>query len=132
MAIQADGDFEYSLAPPANARTGNFRGSVFSPGASRSVARMSATLRASLAAEGFGTESGPTTPATAEERKTQRALEDAALDAAVAINQVHGFFGGCPCGEQGRYGRSVRPTWLLCRGWPKYKAQRGAERCLRG
>ena len=93
---------------------------------------MSATLRASLAAEGFWTESGPTTPATAEERKTQRALEDAALDAAVAINQVHGFFGGCPCGEQGRYGRSVRPTWLLCRGWPKYKAQRGAERCLRG
>ena len=93
---------------------------------------MSATLRASLAAEGFGTESGPTTPATAEERKTQRALEDAALDAAVAINQVHGFFGGCPCGEQGRYGRSVWPTWLLCRGWPKYKAQRGAERCLRG
>ena len=93
---------------------------------------MSATLRASLAAEGFGTESGPTTPATAEERKTQRALEDAALDAAVAINQVHGFFGGCPCEEQGRCGRSVRPTRLLCRGWPKYKAQRGADRCLRG
>ena len=95
---------------------------------------MSAMLRASLAAEGFGTESGPTTAAaTAEERKrkTQRALEEAALDAAVAINQVHGFFGGCPCGEQGRYGRSVRPTRLLCRGWPS-KAQRCAERCLRG
>ena len=60
------------------------------------------------------------------------ALEEAALDAAVAINQVHGFFGVCPCGEQGRYGRSVRPTRLLCRGWPKYKAQSGAERRLRG
>jgi hypothetical protein len=80
---------------------------------------MSATLRASLAAEGFGTESGPTSAAAAEERKTQRALEEAALDAAVAINQVHGFFGGCDVEKEGRYGRSVRPTRLLCRCWPR-------------
>jgi hypothetical protein len=50
---------------------------------------MSATgnVRASLAAEGFATES-TTAAATAEERKSQRDLEDAALDAAVAITQV--------------------------------------------
>ena len=75
-------------------------------------------VRASLAREGFATES-TTAAATAEERKSQRVLEEAALDAAVAINQVHGFFGGCDVEKEGRYGRSVRPTRLLCRCWPR-------------
>ena len=49
-------------------------------------------VRASLAGESFATES-TTAAATAEERKSQSTLEEAALDAAVAITQIHGFFG---------------------------------------
>tara|TARA_B100000787_G_C15952405_1_gene189665 strand:- start:169 stop:450 length:282 start_codon:yes stop_codon:yes gene_type:complete len=54
--------------------------------------RATENIRARLAAEGFLTE--PTTAAaTAEEQRSRRALEEASLGAAVAITQVHGFFG---------------------------------------
>ena len=77
-------------------------------------------VRASLAREGFATES-TTAAATAEERKSQRVLEEAALDAAVAITQVHGFFGERLCENKGRYGRPARPKRLIGRGRPKFR-----------
>ena len=59
-------------------------------------------VRASLAAEGFATES-TSAAATAEERKSQRVLEEAALAAAVAITQVSAT----------RHARLLRPTCYL-------------------